>query len=350
MRPSLMTMRISVAMATYNGEKYIKQQLDSLAEQTVLPKELVVCDDRSIDSTVSIVEEFATGAPFPVKIILNEKNLGYADNFLKCAGLCEGDWIAFCDQDDFWMPNKIERVTKKINDCRDTNLVLVGHTSIVGDESLNTTNQRVPYFKRDKYIKRRHNQAFFCIVGFSAIVKSNLILDFDHRLRIRLSEDGSTFGHDQWIGMLANAVGSIGYISEPLAIWRRHDLSTTGTPNVANLFVQVKVASRSFFPEEYYAKGRMAENASKSLEDIARVNTSSLFKEGLLDASKSFYKLAHNLKLRGQLYETSGGLPALRVLLKLISNIAYFDLPIQSLGWRSFLKDIAFTFGVIKNR
>ena len=77
-----MNVNISVAMATFNGKKFILDQLESIRKQTVLPCELVVCDDGSTDGTIDIIEKFSKSAPFPVRWYLNENNLGYADNFL----------------------------------------------------------------------------------------------------------------------------------------------------------------------------------------------------------------------------------------------------------------------------
>src|SRR5690349_15385572 len=109
-------MRISVAMATYNGAPFLPEQLQSLAAQTLPPFELVVCDDGSTDRTIQILREFATSAPFPVRIHENSERLGFGDNFLKAAALCQGDWIAFCDQDDIWLPHKLETVARHIDD------------------------------------------------------------------------------------------------------------------------------------------------------------------------------------------------------------------------------------------
>src|SRR5882757_11091931 len=100
---------ISIAMATYNGGKYIRQQLDSFAAQTMLPSELIVTDDGSSDNTLEIIAEFVATAPFPVRVERNEKNLGYRANFMKAASLCKGDLISFSDQDDIWLPQKLEK-------------------------------------------------------------------------------------------------------------------------------------------------------------------------------------------------------------------------------------------------
>lgn len=108
--------RLSVAMCTYNGAQYLQEQLDSIAGQSRLPDELVVCDDGSTDVTLEILEDFQKGASFPVKIYRNETNLGPIKNFEKAIMLCSGDIIALSDQDDVWMPQKLEKFKKALKD------------------------------------------------------------------------------------------------------------------------------------------------------------------------------------------------------------------------------------------
>ncbi len=103
---------VSIAMATYNGAKYISYQLETLARQSFLPAELVVTDDGSSDETLNILDTFSTAAPFPVRVFRNATRLGYEENFLKAASLCTGDLIAFCDQDDLWMEQKLSLCSK----------------------------------------------------------------------------------------------------------------------------------------------------------------------------------------------------------------------------------------------
>lgn len=104
-------MRISIAMATYNGEKYLQEQLDSFLNQTRLPDELVISDDCSTDNTLQILENFAQSAPFDVKIYQNDHNLGFTRNFENVLKKTSGDIIFLSDQDDIWFSNKIEFIT-----------------------------------------------------------------------------------------------------------------------------------------------------------------------------------------------------------------------------------------------
>ena len=100
---------ISVALCTYNGERFLSRQLTSIQQQTISPYELIVCDDCSTDSTIEIVRAFAASVAFPVRITRNEHNLGFVANFERAIRLCRGDLIALCDQDDIWYPIRLER-------------------------------------------------------------------------------------------------------------------------------------------------------------------------------------------------------------------------------------------------
>lgn len=101
--------KISVALCTYNGEKFIREQLRSIVGQTILPWQIVVCDDQSTDRTMDIVREFADDYPsIRWMIIRNEVRLGVRRNFEKAIALAEGDYIAPSDQDDIWERNKLE--------------------------------------------------------------------------------------------------------------------------------------------------------------------------------------------------------------------------------------------------
>src|SRR5882672_1499287 len=95
---------VSIAMATYNGARFIAEQLQSISNQTAPPSEVVICDDHSTDSTIEIATQFAAKAPFPVRIEKNTERLGYRSNFMKAAHLCKSDFVAFSDQDDVWLP------------------------------------------------------------------------------------------------------------------------------------------------------------------------------------------------------------------------------------------------------
>ena len=101
---------ISVAMATFNGEPYIQEQLDSIYNQTRKVDEIIIVDDCSTDSTVRVIEQYILShKDIDIKLYKNEENLGYKKNFKKAISLCHGDYVFLSDQDDIWMTDKIEK-------------------------------------------------------------------------------------------------------------------------------------------------------------------------------------------------------------------------------------------------
>ena len=107
-------MKKSVAMATYNGAEYIVEQLESIRTQTMAVDEVIICDDCSKDDTVAVVQKYIEEHDLTDtwKIEVNEKNLGYASNFIGAAMKTTGDLIFFCDQDDVWVPDRIKVMTE----------------------------------------------------------------------------------------------------------------------------------------------------------------------------------------------------------------------------------------------
>lgn len=105
-------MKTSVAFCTYNGEKYIREQLDSIFNQSQKVDEIVICDDRSTDATIAIIREYQQNYPSIIQLHQNEINLRSVKNFEKAITLCTGDIIFLSDQDDKWMPNKVEEYVR----------------------------------------------------------------------------------------------------------------------------------------------------------------------------------------------------------------------------------------------
>ena len=137
---------LSVALASYNGERYIGAQLDSIARQTRLPDELVICDDASTDSTEDIVREFARRAPFAVRFFQHERMGSSTRNFELAIAECRGDIIFLCDQDDVWYPNKVETIEAVFIDRPETGAVFTD--ADVVDENLQPLGSRLwTYFR-----------------------------------------------------------------------------------------------------------------------------------------------------------------------------------------------------------
>ena len=128
----------------------------------------------------AIAEAFAREAPFPVRVHRNAENLGFANNFLNCAAMCTGDWIAFSDQDDVWYPRKLERVTAAIETHARADLAMLCHMADVVDQNLSKTGRRLPEISHSHLKPRNSHYGFWCIGGCVMAVRADL--DPRHRL------------------------------------------------------------------------------------------------------------------------------------------------------------------------
>ena len=114
---AMMNEKVSVAICTYCGERYITEQLHSILRQTRPVQEIVLCDDRSADRTAALAEEALRESGIPYRILINEENLGVTRNFEKSISACTGDLILTADQDDVWAPDKVERLLEYDGIC-----------------------------------------------------------------------------------------------------------------------------------------------------------------------------------------------------------------------------------------
>lgn len=204
--------RISIAMATFNGERFLQEQLDSFIAQTRRPDELVVTDDCSTDGTVAILDEFKRTAPFDVRIYCNERNLGFAKNFERAISLCAGDIIFLSDQDDVWLSRKIDASVSAFNSHSEISVVT--NDAILTDGSLNHKNRTL---LRNIRLSGQGNATF--ITGCCTSIRRTF-LDLALPIPPNLS-------HDYWINGLADALRCRLILSTPLQLFRRHDFTST---------------------------------------------------------------------------------------------------------------------------
>lgn len=205
---------VSIALCTYNGEEFLREQLESIVNQTYSPIELIIVDDSSSDNTYKILTEFAAKHSF-IKIFQNLENIGYIKNFEKALKLCSGDFIALSDQDDIWDRTKIEKQVNKIG-----NNLLIYHDSEFIDQHGQSLNIRMS----DIMNLYRGNEPevflfFNCISGHSVLMKK--------RLRDELLPFPDTYFHDWWMGYVATNLGSVDFIEECLIKYRQHQKADT---------------------------------------------------------------------------------------------------------------------------
>ncbi|RRB06344.1 glycosyltransferase family 2 protein [Larkinella rosea] len=221
---------ISVALCTYNGEAYLETQLQSILKQSLLPDELVVCDDDSTDQTRAVLEAFASRAPFPVRIFRNPTRLGFNKNFEKAFSHCTGEFIFICDQDDCWLPEKIETLSTYLVQHPATDLVF--SNAHIADTQLNDTGRLFwDTVRFTEPIRERWRRG----EAMEVLLDGNRVMGCTSALRRRLLADFlpipnlPNYIYDGWMGLVAAAKGTIDFYEKPLIWYRTHEKQQVGT-------------------------------------------------------------------------------------------------------------------------
>jgi glycosyltransferase involved in cell wall biosynthesis len=231
-----MSTRISIAMAVYNGGCFISEQLESMIRQTRLPDELVVSDNASTDLTIEIVREFAARAPFPVRLFINDSNLGVTKNFERAITECTGDIIFLSDSDDVWYPEKIE-VMAQLLEINPHIAIALCDADIV-DEALHPTGQRV--WQRCRFLptaetEKRMSDTGPCDPSFLAYGNAMAFRAMIKPLILPLPDSAifKTGLHDGFIVLAAtcSGTGGIGLVRKPLVAYRQHRNQMSGDCN-----------------------------------------------------------------------------------------------------------------------
>lgn len=236
---------VSIAMATFNGEKYVEQQLKSLLEQDYPNFEIVISDDCSSDGTWSILQFYAS-LDNRIKLLPQTQNVGYVKNFIRVFMQCNGKLISPCDQDDIWYTNKTSRLVAEIGD---STLIYCNNRFI--DERNHNMNK---CFSDDiKMITGSDSrQLMLCtsICGHAMVFRKDIL---------KVIDDLEIAPYIDWlIAFYAAEYGSISYLDEVLVDWRQHNNSTTF--HVRN---NVDGAKRKALMTDRYMLGVFAEKSIK---------------------------------------------------------------------------------------
>jgi glycosyltransferase involved in cell wall biosynthesis len=218
--------RVSVALCTYNGSSFLEGQLQTIASQTILPCELVICDDASTDSSISIIRAFAKQAPFPVRLFQNEAQLGPARNFEKAIRLCEAEIIFLCDQDDIWRPSKVARMVEAF-DSYPQALYAFSDADMI-DEHGDSLGQNL----WGAVGLSKKLQEFIGLGQLEILLKHNIITGATMAFRASFRDIAMPIApewmHDYWIVLLASTVSFGVPVPECLVQYRRHASQVCG--------------------------------------------------------------------------------------------------------------------------
>lgn len=216
---------ISIALCTCNGERFLGEQLASLASQSYLPSELVVCDDASDDGTYKLLEDFARRAAFPVRLYRKQKRLGINQNFEQAIRLCTGSVIALCDQDDVWFPEKLARYAEFFASdvgwafcdaqVMDATLLPLGYTLWEGTAF--TEGQR----------QLARNGLFFEVL-LKHYVVAGATMAFRSELRDQLLPIPLEWHYDAWLAAVLAATKKSTMVEACMQHYRQHDSNAIG--------------------------------------------------------------------------------------------------------------------------
>lgn len=277
--------KINILMATYNGRKYLREQIDSILNQSFTDFRLLISDDASTDSTLKILEEYEKKDK-RVEIYSHAKNIGVVANFEFLLSKVRSEYFMFADQDDVWEKDKIEKSLKKLEE---TGSDLVFSDLEVVDEKL---NQIAPSFWKQKgfYEKIKKYNSFEALYlnnyinGCTILCKSlwiNKVLPFPKKSKYVI--------HDYWLALMVAQEGRITYIEKPTMKYRQHGKNQVGSKRksdtlnsldeIRNLFIQVKIEHFNVFIKN--------EKKFKS-EGIRKLNVQSLKYYESLKEKKNF--------------------------------------------------------------
>lgn len=297
---------VSVAMATYNGEKYIRQQLDSILDQSYKNIEVIVVDDFSTDNTFKTLCDYAAKDE-RIKIFSNKINIGVVATFEKCLGLTTGDFIALCDQDDIFRKDKIELMVRAFEMHPQRDLVL-SDLSLIDAENKEIAQSLWRY----QNLKPEEGKPF------RRLVYSNFATGCGMMISRRLLSFCLPFAknihmHDWWIAVVSTTTnaGGIHLLTEKLTAYRQHGANVLGAKEAKSL--SLKTSSRRLkraltlsYDQRYMSKvtdisrldGYLTKDIWSASERQAIVEIRSLKQGYIDDRHSSFFKRLVSLPRR----------------------------------------------------
>ena len=310
---------ISIALATYNGASHLGEQLGDLAKQSLLPCELVVCDDGSTDQTLDIIQDFADSAPFSVQLHRNPARVGYRQNFIQCAERCNGDLIAFCDQDDRWSPHKLQTIADQF---REREVMLVFHNARVVEAGGGAAAKLQRGNEAERWDALGAPPWLFAL-GFTQVFRRSL-LQFDELWPKSVDQncDGEPLAHDQWYFFLASVIGSIVYVPEVLADYRQHEANTYGWRGFLSA-LRSRVAEEAKDARRAVTRRLTAAEARATILQQAAEGADEPLRSRLQRGSEMYGEFAQRYRLRTALYEGSSYRERGRALRQLMVAHAY---------------------------
>ena len=260
--------KIDILLATYNGEKYLEEQIESILNQTYKNIHLIISDDCSTDRTRDILKKYEENNN--ITIYYQEKNLGFVNNFEFLLKKVENELYMLSDQDDVWKPNKIEETLKKLKeenaDLVFTDLEIVDENLVCINSSFNTTIRKKQKIKKTigtKDFEYLYNN----ITGCTILSKKKWLPKI-----LPLPKKSKYIIHDSWIGLIVSLNGKIAYLDKPTIQYRQHGNNQVGTEKTSYKCKKFQEIRELFINVKKDLFDIYLENQEKFPEDLQKLN------------------------------------------------------------------------------
>ena len=286
---------IDILLATYNGEDYIKEQLDSIINQTYTNIQILINDDCSTDTTKEILQEYEQ-KDSRIKVKYNSKNIGYKKNFEELLKRVEHQYFMLSDQDDYWLPEKVEKSLKKI-EKENADLVFTD-LQVVNENLKEITPSLVKYMNFKKNIKKYNDYRLVflrnCVTGCTIISKKELIQKY-----IPIPQEYPMV-HDWWIALIISQQGKLSFLDEPTIKYRQHGDNQLGIYGMKNYiqdfdeyrekYINLKIAQFKIYieNEQAFEKKELIDLSKKAIQYFENIRNKKYINIRNL---KTFFKL-----------------------------------------------------------
>ena len=283
------TEKIDILLATYNGEEYIKEQIDSILNQTYSNFRLLISDDNSTDKTLEIIRDYEKKDD-RIKVFENKENNGVIKNFEFLLKQVDSDLYMLSDQDDVWYENKIEETYRKLKED-DADLVFTDLEVV--DENLNTIYSSMNNYKglTNKINKTIGSYKlvylYNVITGCTILSKKKFIKEI-----LPLPNDTKNLLHDMWIGLVIALKGKISYLNKPTIKYRQHGANEIGTKKVSSEMNSIKEIRQHFINVkiELFSEYLKYSNSNIFTKDIVKDNKEALDYYKMLEKKHNNFK------------------------------------------------------------
>ncbi len=287
---------VSIALCTHNGGEFLSEQLKSIQNQSLQPNEIIICDDNSSDRTLEIIHQFSE--KLPIKLYQNIPALGTVKNFEYAVSLCMNEIIFLCDQDDYWLPQKIETLVNYLNE--NLNQEVVFSNALIVDcklQDLHTTMWEKVRFWEEEIEEWKNGKALDLLLTGNRVTGCTVAMrkTFAEKSRPFPATIHPDFIHDGWIGILASLNNEIGFVAEPLVLYRQHEGQQVGVIDKER--------------EKIYVHSRFSRSRAKKLSPFIEkgnlyfnlLNHININYPELKDKTKSLQRISEHYQLRSNL-------------------------------------------------